>query len=118
MTNVIFRRLPSSQKEEILKDNGTVNISMLDSRATSGDAEQILAELEQSVSEVAQERELHIAAATNVEPDIQFVVDRGDQPDPNQGDPGNNQGNPDDPQPTDGDPDNPDDPSNPCMRSL
>jgi len=137
----------SSIDHGFLKDNGTVNISMLDSRATSGDAEQMLAELEQSVSEVAQERELHIAAATNVEPDIQFVVDRGDQPDPNQGDPnppppdnqgdpntpspddqgdpnapdhpsdpnqadpGNNQGNPDDPQPTDGDPGNPDDPS-------
>ena len=114
----------SSIDHGFLKDNGTVNISMLDSYATSEDAEFLLDELEQSVSEVAQERELHLSAATTIEPDIQFVVIPDDQGDPNQGDPNNppppdnqgdpNQGDPNNPPPPDnqGDP-NQDDPNNP-----
>ncbi len=86
-----------------LKDNGVVNVTIIRSNGTAEDAENMLNNIEQRVSEIAAERNINLSTAPKIDEGVEFVEH---QPDPN------NPGNPGDPnQP--GDPGNPGDPGQP-----
>ena len=96
----------SSIDEGYLKPGGTVNVTMVETFRTKEDAQNRLKSLEETVTQIGNEKKVEIKPATKINDDVEYAQEPVEQ---GPGDPGQDPNNPNNPN----DPNDPNDPNRP-----